>query len=114
MDEVELLQNTLMRRRAKKPNRTFRLGEVAEQIVAERISPRREMFKRIAEVWDQILPAQLCRHCEIADISGGHLVVRADSAVYMYELQLCSSELLNELQRQNPRLRLTKIKFVVA
>lgn len=114
MDEVELLQNDLMRRRAKKPNRTFRLGQIAEQIIAERISPRRERFKRIAEVWDQILPGELCRHCEIADISGSHLVVRVDSPVYMYELQLCSSELLNELQRQCPRLRLTKIKFVVA
>jgi len=114
MDEVELLQNDLMRRRAKRPNRTFRLGEVTKKIIAERISPRRERFRRIAEVWNQILPAQLCRHCEIADISGSHLVVRADSPVYMYELQLCSSELLNELQRQDPRLRLTKIKFVVA
>jgi len=114
MDEIELLQNALMRRRAKKPNRTFRLDHVAEQVIAERISPRRERFKRAVEIWNQILPVKLYRHCEIADISGGHLVVRADSPVYMYELQLCSSELLEELQRQCPRLRLTKIKFVVA
>jgi len=114
MDEVEQLQSALMRRRAKRPNRTFRLGQVAEQIMAERISPRRERFSRAAEVWEQVLPAGLCRHCEIADISGGNLVVQVDSPVYMYELQLCSSELLNELQRQCPRLRVTKIKFVVA
>jgi len=114
MDEVELLQNALIRRRAKKPNRTFRLGEVTEKIIAERILPRRERFRQVSEVWNQILPVELCRHCEIADISGSHLVVRADSPVYMYELQLCSSELLNELQRQCPRLRLTKIKFTIA
>lgn len=90
------------------------LAQVAEQLMAEQITPRRERFSELAEVWGQILPGELNRHCEIADISGGHLVIKVDSPVYMYELQLCSSELLNELQRQCPRLRLTKIRFVVA
>jgi len=82
--------------------------------MAERIAPHRERFHRAVEVWERVLPAELFRHCGIADISGGSLVVQVDSPVYMYELQLCSSELLNELQRQCPRLRVTKIKFVVA
>jgi hypothetical protein len=40
--------------------------------------------------------------------------VQVDSPSYVYELQLCSSELLNELQQQCPKARLTRIKFVVA
>jgi len=80
----------------------------------KRISPQQARFSEIAEVWSRLLPAELCGHCEIIDISGGQLTVQADSPSYKYELQLCSSELLEELQRQCPRTRLTKIKLVVA
>jgi hypothetical protein len=80
----------------------------------KRISPQQARFIEVAEVWDRLLPAELCGHCEIIDISGGQLEVQADSPSYKYELQLCSSELLEELQRQCPRVRLTKIKLVIA
>jgi hypothetical protein len=82
--------------------------------MAEQISPRQARFDAVAEVWRQVLPAELCRHCEVTDVSGGQLKVQVDSPSYKYELQLCGSELLGELQRQCPKVRLTKIKFVVA
>ena len=94
-------------------DRTVRLGEVVEQLMAEQISPRQEKFSSIAEVWNLMLPAELAQHCEIVGVSGGQLKVQVDSPSYMYELQLCSSELLEELQQQCPKARLTKIKFVV-
>jgi len=78
----------------------------------DRISPRQAQFSKITEAWNRLLPAELCGHCEIVDISGGRLKVQADSPSYMYELQICSSELLKELQRQCPRVRLAKIKVV--
>ncbi len=78
------------------------------------ISPRQAVFSDVADMWSQMLPAELTRHCEIVDISGGLLKVQVDSPSYMYELQLCSSELLDELQQHCPKARLTRIKFVVA
>ena len=78
----------------------------------ERISPQQTRFSEVFETWNRLLPEELCGHCEIIDISGGQLKVQADSPSYVYELQLCSSELLEELQRQCPKARLTKIKFV--
>ena len=80
----------------------------------DQISPRQAQFSEVAEIWNRLLPAELCGHCEIIDISGGQLKVQVDSPSYMYELQLCSSELLKELQQQCPRVRLAKIKFVAA
>jgi predicted nucleic acid-binding Zn ribbon protein len=95
-------------------DRAVRLGEAVQQLMAERISPRQAKFDTVAEIWRQVLPAELCQHCEISGISGGQLKVQVDSPSYMYELQLCSCELLKELQGQCPKVRLTKIKFVVA
>jgi hypothetical protein len=114
MDEDERLLNATRWRRSWKSYSAANLGKVAQQLLDERISPQQARFSQIAEVWSRLLPAGLCGHCEIIDISGGQLEVQADSPSYMYELKLCSSELLEELQRQCPRTRLTKIKLVVA
>jgi len=114
MGEGEQLHNAVEGRRVRKPDRAVRLGDAVQQFMAEQVSPRQARFGAVAELWSQLLPAELCRHCEIVDISGGQLKVRVDSPAYKYELQLCSSELLEELQQQCPRARLTKIKFVVA
>ena len=114
MDEEERLLNATRWRRSWKSYRAASLGQVAQQLLDKRISPQQARFSQIAEAWSRLVPAELCGHCEIVDISGGKLTVQADSPSYKYELQLCSSELLDELQRLCPRVRLTKIKLVVA
>lgn len=114
MFEDEQLCNSTEGRTRRRMSRAVRLGEAVQQLMAERISPRQAKFEAVAEAWRQVVPGGLCQHCEITGISGGQLKVRVDLPSYMYELQLCSSELLKELQGRCPRVRLTKIKFVVA
>ena len=113
MDEIERLQNTLEFRRERKPYGAVSLGRVAQQLLAERISPQQARFSQVDEVWRELLPAELHAHCQIVGLAGGQLDVQVDSPSYVYELQLCRSELLTELQRQCPRARLTRIKFTV-
>ncbi len=113
MDEDEQLRSAVARQRVRKTDRTVRLGRVAQQLMDERISPRQARFGWVVELWGRLLPAGLRRHCEIVDISGGQLKVQVDSPSYMYELRLCSSELLKELQQQCPRAQIKKIKLVV-
>ncbi|MHC4655630.1 MAG: DciA family protein [Planctomycetota bacterium] len=91
-----------------------RLGDVTRELMENRISPQQAKFAPIAELWNQLLPDELRRHCKIGGISGGQLKVLVDLPVYMYELQLCSTELLSELQQQCPRAHIKKIKFVVS
>ncbi|MHC4511531.1 MAG: DciA family protein [Planctomycetota bacterium] len=114
MDEDTRLNNAVQWRRTGKACGAVRLDQAVRELVDEQILPRQARFSQVAEAWSQLLPAPLSRHCEIADIAGGQLDVQVDSPSYLYELQLCSSELLEELQRQCPKVRLTKIKFVVA
>jgi len=91
-----------------------KLGECARELMKNRISPQQARFGSVADVWSQLLPTELRRHCKIADISYGQLKVLVDSPSYMYELQLCSSDLVGELQQQCPRAHIKEIKFVVA
>ena len=114
MDEDTRLRNAVKWQAARKPYSAVRLDQAVRELVDEQVMPRQARFSRVAEAWGRLLPAQLSAHCEIKDIAGGQLDVQVDSPSYLYELQLCSSELLDELQRQCPKVRLTKIKFVVA
>jgi hypothetical protein len=92
---------------------TVGLGDVLSGFMESRVSPQQSRFGLITEAWSQLLPVELCRHCRIAGISGRRLKVLADSPSYMYELQLLSSDLLKELDRQCPQARIQEIKFAV-
>jgi hypothetical protein len=112
MEEIETIQSTLNYRRIRKRDRTIRLNEAVDQLFGKQISPRQARYGAVVEIWRRILPLELRRHCEITDISGGQLTVRVDSPSYKYELHLCSSEILKELQQQCPEVRITKIKLI--
>ena len=117
MDESERLRDTDKIRVKWRPkqtrNKTTKLGDVVKQIMENRISPQQAKFGLIAEAWSQLLPAELHRHCKIADISSGQLKILVDSPSYVHELRLCGSELLEELQRRCPRAKIEKIKFII-
>jgi hypothetical protein len=113
-EDEQILRDAAKGRLVKKFDRTAKVGDVVQTFVTKWVSPRQARFGAVVEVWSQLIPAELCKHCEIIDISGGQLKVSVDSPSYKYELQLCSSELLKELQQQCPKARLTEIKFVFA
>jgi hypothetical protein len=82
-------------------------------MVEREILPRQVRFGRLVEVWKGLLPAEMRQHCRIADVSGGQVKVVADSPSYVYELQLCSQELLEQMQQQCPRFGIKSIKVAV-
>jgi predicted nucleic acid-binding Zn ribbon protein len=90
-----------------------RLGDVLSELVEGQILPRHIKFESIAELWCQLLPMELRRHCKIADISGGQLKVVADSPSYANKLRWCSSQLLEELRQRCRRGRIKRIKITV-
>jgi hypothetical protein len=96
-----------------KPAGAVRLGDTVRALLEGWISPQQTRFESICELLTRLLPIELREHCKITDISGGQLKVLVDLPSYMYELQLCSSELLKELRRRCPQARIKKIKFVV-
>ena len=114
MFKDEQLRRMVEGRRLQQADRTVSLGNAAEQLMSGWIAPRQSKYGPVAEVWEQLLPEGLGEHCEIVGITGGQLKVKVDSPSYRYELQLCSTELLEELQRQCPTSRLRQIKFVIA
>ena len=112
MNEEEQLSFTANNQGQGHTDGAERLGDIAKELLENQISPKQARFGAIPEVWNQLLPDELRRHCKICDISGGQLKVSVDLPAYRYELQLCSSDLLSELQQRCPRAHIKKIKFV--
>ena len=88
--------------------------EMVTELTENTILPQHVQFRCVANLWKQVLPAELFEHCRIAGISGGRLKVVVDSPSYMYELQLCSSKILAELQRRCPQARIKRIKLTIS
>ena len=112
MEEIERIQEAVRGRQRKRYDRFVSIGQVTEQFFAGQVVPQQKKYGNVVEVWEQVLPEELGRHCEIVDISGGNLSVQVDSPAYKYELHLCSREILKELQKECPKARLTKIKLI--
>jgi len=94
-------------------NGAVKLGQVVRQVLENQISPRQGRFSAVIESWQRLVPVEFACHCKIIDLRAGVLKVTVDSPSYMYELQLCRSALLSELQRQCPVARIGKIELAV-
>ncbi len=112
MEEIERIQEAVRSRQKKRVDNFVNIGQAAEQFFAGQITPQHRKYGDVLEIWEQVLPEELSRHCEIVNISGGNISIKVDSPAYKYELQLCSHEILRELQKECPKARLTKIKLI--
>ena len=90
-----------------------KLGHVVRQVLQDQISPRQGRFSAVIEAWQQLVPVEFACHCKLVDLTAGVLKVMVDSPSYMYELQLCRSVLLSELQRECPHARIREIELAV-
>jgi len=117
MDQTRQLQMAekaaIARQQRANARKTVRLGDTVQRLMDNWVSPQQSIYESVSQQWDSILPEELGRHCSLADTSRGQLRVVVDSPSYMYELRLCSSQLVEELQRRCPKARIRRIKLVL-
>ena len=79
----------------------------------ERLAPVQRRCDSVHAALEGLLPPTMRGHCRLGGVSGGNVKLVVDSASYMYELQLCKSELLMELQRLCPGAGLRRIQVAM-
>jgi len=92
---------------------TAKLSDVLAVLMDNKIAPQQERFSSAYEIWQQLLPPELSEHCRIDTISNGQLRVLVDSPSYMYQIQLCRSDILAGLKSHCPQFRITRLKLSV-
>ena len=112
MEDVQRLVNLAQWKR-KQPDRTAKLGDVLNGLVEGRIKPLCARLGPVLEVWEELLPEELARHCHIEELKGAELKVIASSPAYAHELRMCAGQLVAELQRQCSAAKIRTIKVAV-
>jgi len=89
------------------------LGEVLRELLEARICPGHDRAASVCAAWSELVPVELGRHCRVGGMLGGTLKVMADSPAYMYEMQLCSAELVRSLQQRCPAAGIRGLKIAL-
>ena len=80
----------------------------------QRVAPVHARCHSVGAALEGLLPPNLRAHCRFAGVSAGRVKLVVDGASYMFELQLCMSELLNELQRVCPGAGVRRIQVAMS
>jgi hypothetical protein len=99
-------------KRSRYKTRPEKLGVIADRFLTECVIPKQARFSSLEKSWLEILPSELAAHSSIQGLSAGQLMVRVDSPSHKYEMQLCSSEILQQLKVSCPAARIEKIKII--
>jgi hypothetical protein len=90
-----------------------KIGDMVGNLV-DRLQPVHARCDSVAEALGTLLPPTMQDHCSLGGVSGGCLTLIVSGASYMYELQLCKADLLQELQRLCPAAGLRRIQIDMA
>jgi len=97
----------------KVPAGPVKIGDCLQQLMQKIVEPKTEQYQSVCALWDKIVPVNLRPHCKIIEIDAGVVKVQADSPSHLFELRLNSQQLLQQMQKEIPRLRIKSLKFVV-
>ena len=87
MDDNELL-NSIVRGRTSREE--WRQAQDIKTIYAgyvEKWLQRHRRQVRVVDLWEEILPAELSKHCRLASLLRGVLKVEVEAGPYMFEMQ---------------------------
>jgi hypothetical protein len=79
------------------PRESPLLGGEVVQFFKQSVQKRQAKFGRIAQCWEQLVPAALAEHCALESLHRGSLTVLVDSSSHLYELK---QMLLDGLENQ--------------
>jgi len=111
MNDFEFLVKIKKQHRAKHEE-PAKLGDTLTMLLS-RITPLADKFTKVDEYWNRSLPEEVKRHCRLGAVSGSLMEIIAESPSYLYELRLCSRQILKELRVNCPAAGIRKIKVII-
>ena len=98
MDDT-LLQTVWQQRRPWE--RAAHVSQPIQMLMKYRLARRVRALSRMAEIWDDVVPAEIREHTALERLDRGTLTVMVDSAAHRFRLQmLLNGGLLKEIQHR--------------
>jgi len=89
-----------------------KLGDTLTMLMS-RITPLSDKFAMVEKYWNRSMSEEVKGHCRLGAVSGDLMEIIAESPSYLYELRLCSRQILKDLRANCPAAGIRKIKFAV-
>ncbi len=105
-------ENLVRWKKAGKNRKPEKLAVTLENFMNS-INIQQKKLGSVIELWDNILPVNLKKHCKLADSKGGKLKVIVDSPSHRMELNWCADELIEEINKHCPSARIKEIRTVI-
>lgn len=93
--EADLIR--LAKYKATPPAKTNPIGPELIEFFKQSVEKRQGKFAKIADVWNQLIPPTMLKHCALESFTRGSLTVIVDSSPHLYEMKQL---LLAGLQKQ--------------
>ncbi len=89
------------------------LGTLVDNILQRLVYPKQKKLAQLRQAWNELLPEELLAHSRLESVYRGQLRVLVDNAASLYEFNLISGqELVGQLNKHCPGVKLSRIKFV--
>ena len=112
-EDEQLLRITQGPRQRIQRRRPSRIASIIKAYLTKQVLPLERTNIAIVEAWNQMLSQELAAHCRLTGVSAGVLKVTVDSPVYLQQMNLAKTELLDQLQQECPRVWIKKINFTI-
>ncbi len=94
-------------------NQPQMLGSVIAEYLNQRLGPKQAQWEALQQLWQELVPEHIAGHCSLADFAGGRLTVAVDSPGYAHELRLLGGDLIKQIQKKMPQLKIKKMTTVL-
>ena len=90
-----------------------RIGSILQDFMQNVVDEKATEFQTLSSLWKKIVPENLLGYCEIIEVENGVVKVGADSPSMVFELRLEAKNILLQIQKSCPAMRIKRLKFVV-
>jgi predicted nucleic acid-binding Zn ribbon protein len=89
------------------------LGGVLSDYLQQQLGPRQAQWEALQRLWQELVPEHIAGHCSLVDFTKGRLTVAVDSPGYAHELRLLGDDLIKQVRRNLPQLKIKKMMTVL-
>ena len=92
----------------------IRLTDALERVLGSLDAPPADLLATVFRRWEEVVGAEVARHCRPAAIEDGRLVVLASDSVWASEVQWLANEVLDRINKMSATGRLESVTVRVA
>lgn len=99
---------------ASRRDEPIELGDALERVLGSLGAPSADLLTTVFQRWEEVVGAEVARHCRPAAVEGGRLVVLASDPAWASEVRWLADEVVARVNELSSTDRLSSVEVRVA